>query len=73
MISEQCADDKLILGGSHLNITMMAYMDHTILPKYQTMEIKKTPKTSRKSFDSIMMSGTVLRDQKNPNIDTKIV
>ena len=34
-------------------------MDHTILPKYQTIEIKNTSKTSKKSFDSIMMFGIV--------------
>ena len=32
-------------------------MDHTILPKYKTIEIKNTSKTSKKSFDSIMMFG----------------
>ena len=31
MNSEQCADDKLNLGGSHSNITMVAKMYHTIL------------------------------------------
>ena len=59
MNSEQCADDKLILGGSHSNITMVAKMYHTILPKYQPIEIRNTSKTSKKSFDSIMMFAIV--------------
>ena len=42
-------------------------MDHTILPKYQTIEIKKTLK-----FDSIMMFGIVFLDKKNLNLATKI-
>ena len=40
-------------------------MDHTIFPKYQTIEIKNTSKTSRKSFDSIMMFGIVFLGPKN--------
>ena len=40
-------------------------MDHTILPKYQTIEIKNTSKTSKKSFDSIMMFGIVFFGPKN--------
>ena len=47
-------------------------MNHTILPKYQTIGIKKTPKTSKKSFDSIIMSGIVFLDPKNPILDTEI-
>ena len=47
-------------------------MDHTILPKYQTIEIKNTSKTSKKSFDSIMMFGIVFLDPKKPNQATKI-
>ena len=39
-------------------------MDHTILTKYQTIEIKKTSKTSKKSFDSIMMFGIVFLGPK---------
>ena len=47
-------------------------MDHTILPKYQTIAIKNTTKTSKKSFDSIMMFGIVLFGPKNLNQATKI-
>ena len=72
MNSERCADDNLILGGSHPNITMVALMYHTILPKYQTIEIKNTSKTSKKSFDSIMMFGIVFLGPKNLNQATKI-
>ena len=72
MNSEQCADDKLILGGSHSNITMVAQMDRTILPKYQTIEIKNTSKTSKKSFGSTIMFGIVFLGPKNLNQGTKI-
>ena len=47
-------------------------MDHTILPKYLTIEIKNTSKTSKKSFDSIMMFGIVFLGPKNLNQATKI-
>ena len=49
-------------------------MDHTILPKYQTIEIKNTSKTSKKSFDSIMIIGIVhvFLGPKNLNQATKI-
>ena len=47
-------------------------MDHTILPKYQTLEIKNTAKTSKKSFDSIVMFGIVFLGPKNLNQSTKI-
>ena len=69
MNSEQCADDNLILGGSYSNITMIY---NTILPKYQTIGIKKTSKTSKKSFESIMLSDIVFLDPENPNLDTKM-
>ena len=69
MWTEQCANDDLILGGSYSTITMIY---NTILPKYQTIEIKKTSKTSKKSFDSILMSGIVFPNSKNSNLDTKI-
>ena len=46
-------------------------MDHTILPKYQTIEIKNT-KASKKSFDSIMMFGIVFLGPKNLIQATKI-
>ena len=72
MNSELCADDKLILEGSHTNITMVAWMDHTILPKYQTIEIKTTSKNSKTLFDSIMMFGIVFLGPKNLNQATKI-
>ena len=72
MNSEQCAVDKLILGESHSNITMMALIDHTILPKYQTIEIKMTWKNSKNLIDSIRMFGIVFLDPKNPNLATKI-
>ena len=39
-------------------------MDHPILPKYQTLEIKNTSKTSKKSFDGIMMFGIVFLGPK---------
>ena len=39
---------------------------HHSLPKYQNIEIKKTSRTSKKSFDSIMMSDIVFLDTKNP-------
>ena len=70
MNSEQCAEDNLVLGGSYANITMI---HNTILPKYQTIEIKKTSKTSKKSFDSIMMSDIdVFLDPRKKNLDTEI-
>ena len=47
-------------------------MDHTIMPKYQTIEIKNTSKTSKKSFDSIIMFGIVFLGLKNLNQSTKI-
>ena len=47
-------------------------MDHTILPKCQTIEIKNTSKTSKKSFDSIMMFAIVFLGPKNLNQATKI-
>ena len=47
-------------------------MDHTILQKYQTIDIKNTSKTSKKSFDSIMMFGIVFFGPKNLNQATKI-
>ena len=47
-------------------------MDHTILPKYQTIEIENTSKTYEKSFESIMMFGIVFLGQKNLNQATKI-
>ena len=72
MNSEQFADGKLILGGRHSNITMIASMDHTILQKYQTIEIQKTSKTSENSFDSIMMFGIAFLDPKNLNLATKV-
>ena len=46
---------------------------NTILPKYQTLEIKKTIETFKKPFDSIMISGIVFLGPKKTNIDTKIV
>ena len=69
MNSEQCVDDKLILGGRYSNITMM---DHTVLPKYQTIEIKKTSKTSENTFDSIKLFGIAFLDPKTFNLATKI-
>ena len=47
-------------------------MDHTILPKYQTIEVKNTLKTTKKSFDSILMFGIVFLGPKNLNKTTKI-
>ena len=47
-------------------------MDHTILPKYQTIEIKNTSKTSKKSFDSIMLFDIVFLGPKKLNQATKI-
>ena len=47
-------------------------MDHTILRKYKTIEIKNTSKTSKKSFDSLMMFGIVFLGPKNLNQPTKI-
>ena len=47
-------------------------MGHTILPKYQTIEIKNTSKTSKKLFDSTMMFGIVFLGAKNLNQATKI-
>ena len=47
-------------------------MDHTILPKFQTIEIKNTSKISKKSFDSIMIFGIVFLGPKNLNQATKI-
>ena len=47
-------------------------MDHTVLPKYQAIEIKNTSKTSKKSFDSIMMFGIVFLGPKNLDLATKI-
>ena len=43
-------------------------MDHTILTKYQTIEIKNTSKTSKKSSDS-MMFGMEFLGPKNLNQD----
>ena len=36
------------------------------------IEIKKTSKTSKKSFESIMMSDIVFFDPQNLNLDTKM-
>ena len=47
-------------------------MDHTILPKYQTIKIKNTSKTSKKSFDSIVLFGIVFLGPKNLDQATKI-
>ena len=47
-------------------------MDHTILPKYKTIEIKNTSKTSKKSYDSIKMFGIVFLGPKNLNQATKM-
>ena len=47
-------------------------MDHTILQKYQTIEIQKTSKTSENSFDSIMMFGIAFLDPKNLNLAIRI-
>ena len=47
-------------------------MDHTVLPNYQTIEIKKTSKTSENSFDSIKMFGIAFIDLKTFNLASKI-
>ena len=47
-------------------------MDHTILPKYQTIEIEKISKTAKYSFPCLMMFGIVFLDPKNLNLVTKI-
>ena len=47
-------------------------MDQTILPKYQTIEIKNTSKTPKRSFASKKMFGIEFLGPENLNQATKI-